>query len=931
MKTKLFLFVVTLFVSVCLFAQEPDGLSCENAIPVDTSYVGSVPAAGTFYYSASTYDLPLTCYFYPDTPVEQAPKVYVDFTCKPGVYDDPNIVELIKAGSGWGIALPLILTFTDEYDKDYNKYYSLTIGEFYRELMAQYNITYNVEAIVKLEAPCAGEIRMAPDTTFKSCVENSVWLNLPDTVITGFQREADSYVLPFADWKNDSIQFRWTGNTPVTVWIGETCDFEFKTSGSNCALDMFELNPDAGNGENIRVFTKQDIADYISAFGVGGVYYLRTVCAEDGELIVEKKPVSEEMQKAQALALEQSTTVAANNVEQVYYFPKEWENNNIVWTSSSDYQVTAYFSSNVTFAADENDPYVCAVYKFTPAAEGRELALSKKQMKAICDNVTGDNVFVKFVAAQKTIITPVLWSAGPCVESADEIYVNDSVRLQRNASSTAWRINIAQWAEQDVKLYWKGTSSIKMFLCDTCKGFTLNKSNAHVKLYKEVTINNDGSRDTVLLTKDELSAVAQYADSDGYLYFRFNNSAAGALITKADVYEPEPPVLTPIYTNESATLCYGESMNWNGKVLTETGEYIYTTLAANGADSIVTITLTVYPQTPSTTEKVTIEYGATYEWYGVDYNETGTYVRDLQDENGCDYQTTLVLTVKEKPILTTALVFDESINLEADNVDNTYYITRDWANLNIEFVTNSPDSVYAYFATAAEFDLDSQDPNFLAVYPFYRENGQSSLQLSAKQLNGLLDATSDTLFVVFHAFYNTQLTTYKWNACACVENSLELRPNDQHALIAYATNTVFRVKYSQWQDRDVTLLWNSNINLKAYLADTCDFKLTYSNKHVLNKKNYEIAANSSISIGKDVRTEAIDKGRLPDNGFLYFRFVSTEAGLLTTSFIQNGSGSTTDVEDLTIQSTHQLFIAPDGRMYLYVDGKRYNILGQVVD
>jgi hypothetical protein len=99
----------------------------------------------------------------------------------------------------------------------------------------------------------------------------------------------------------------------------------------------------------------------------------------------------------------------------------------------------------------------------------------------------------------------------------------------------------------------------------------------------------------------------------------------------------------------------------------------------------------------------------------------------------------------------------------------------------------------------------------------------------------------------------------------------------------------------------------------------------------LNKENYKIAANGSISIGKDVRTEAIDKGKLPDNGFLYFRFVSTEAGLLTTSFIQNGSGSTTDVEDLTIQSTHQLFIAPDGRMYLYVDGKRYNILGQVVD
>ena len=123
MKRFNFLVVAVLMLaSTTLFAQEPDGLTCENAIPVDTSYVGSVPAAGTYYYSASTYDLPMTCYFYPEHPIENAPKIYVDFTCTPGVYDDPNIVDLLKAGTGWGISLPLILTFTDEYDQDYNKF-----------------------------------------------------------------------------------------------------------------------------------------------------------------------------------------------------------------------------------------------------------------------------------------------------------------------------------------------------------------------------------------------------------------------------------------------------------------------------------------------------------------------------------------------------------------------------------------------------------------------------------------------------------------------------------------------------------------------------------------------------------------------------------------------------------------------------------------
>lgn len=829
MKTKLFLFVVTLFVSVCLFAQEPDGLSCENAIPVDTSYVGSVPAPGTFYYSASTYDLPMTCYFYPEHPIEQAPKIYVDFTCTPGVYDDPNIVKLLDAGSGWGIALPLVLTFTDEYDKDYNKYYSLTIGESYRELMAQYNITYNVEAFVKVEAPCAGEIRMAPDTTFKSCVENSVWLNLPDTVITGFQREADSYVLPFADWKNDSIQFRWTGNTPVTVWIGETCDFEFKTSGSNCALDMFVLHPDAGNGENIRVFTKQEIADYISIFGVGGVYYLRTVCSEDGDLIVEKKPMDEAMAKAKALAINEGTAILANDTAQVYYFPTTWKDNSMIWTSSSENPVTAYFSNNIHFAADKNDPNIIDTYSFSFAYQGRELALSQKQLKDICAKATGDFVFVKFVTTQATTITPALWSIGPCAEDADEILVNDSVRLQRNASSTAWRINIADWARQDVKLYWKGTSSNKVFLCDTCKGFTLNKTNTHVKLYKEISINSDGTRDTLLLTKDELSAVVQYADADGFLYFRFNNSAAGSLIVKAEVSEQEPPVIP-------------------------------------------------------------------------------------------------------EPETAKALVLDEAVDVLADDIEHVYYFTKDWANLSVEFEANSADSIIAYFGKTADFNIFGREAEYVAAYPFYVENNQSRLQFSAKQINTLLSGNAtDTLFVVFYSYNTTHVTPILWNACACVENSLELLPIDTKAIAAHSSDVVYRVKYSQWQDREVRLHWTGAETLWAYLADTCEFTLTANNRHVLNYNDVDIMPNDTMVIGEDVRAEAIDFGMLPADGFLYFRFQTAAAGWLTTSYDKNAGGPTTGVENTIVTKRNQVYCTPEGRLYIVIDNKRYNILGQVVD
>lgn len=829
MKRYFILFAAMLSINSMLSAQTPDGLSCETAIPVDTSYVGSVPAAGTYYYSASTYDLPMTCYFYPEAPISELPTIYVDFTCTPGYYEDPNLANMIQSASGWGIETPILFYFNRSLDEFGREVYTLSIDESYREMMTMFNITYDVDAIVQVTVPCGGDVQMAPDTTFRSCVENSKWLNLPDTVVTGLQHEGDSYVLPFADWRNDSIRFRWTGSeAPVTVWIGEQCDFEMNTTGDNCALDMFVLYPDAGNGENIRKFSKQEILDYISLFGEGGVYYMRTACAEDGELIVEKQPMSEIMANAKALMLNQPTSVAANDAEQLYYFPASWENNSMLWTSSSDYPITAYFSAKAEFEANETDANVLETYTFAPAANGRELALSKKQMKAICDKVSGDHVFVKLVAAQKTNVTPALWSVGPCAENADELFVNDSVRLQRNASTTAWRVNINQWAQQDVKLYWKGTSSIKVFLCDTCKGFTLNKSNAHVKLYKEVAINSDGTRDTLLFTKDELAAVAEFADSDGYMYFRFNNSATGSLIVKANVVEPEPGP-------------------------------------------------------------------------------------------------------EPEPAKVIALKLDSMIDIPMEDMQQTYCFTRDWENISVEFTTNTADSVIAYMGTKADFELFEPETGYIAQYPFFNQNDQSRLQLSAKQLSTLLNSSiADTIFVSFYAFDDVQITPILWNACACVENSFELMPNDQKVLAANSENTIYRVNYNQWQAHDVRLHWAGDLTLWAYLGYTCDFNLSATNKYVLNGNDVDILPNDTMVIGEEVRMKAIDWGRLPADGFLYFRFHGQSDGVLTSSIINRGNdGPTTGVDNVSSDvQRHQLFCTPEGVIYILVDGERYTLLGE---
>lgn len=595
MKTKILFPLVALCVaSVSIFAQTPDGLSCETAIPVDADYSGTVPAAGTYYYSASTYDLPITCYFYPETSIAEAPKVYVDFTCTPGYYEDLNLAEMIQSASGWGIATPIPFSFN--YSQE-DQAYVLEINESYREMMTTFNITYNVDAIVQLIVPCAGEVRLSPDTEFRSCVENSEWLTMPDSIAIGLQQEQNSSVLPLVDWRNDSIRFRWTGKqTPVTVWIGKECDFELNMSEEKGAMDMFVLYPDAGKDENIRNFTKQEIHDYISLHGEGGLYYMRAVSTENAELIIEKKPMSEAMEKAKPLILNQATDVAAKNTDQLYYFPASWgKNYNMLWTSSSNYPVTAYFSYAMEFAADKNDEKVTGYYTFLPAVNGCELTLNKKQMNALCDGATGDHVFVKFVAAQNTNITPSLWSVGTCAENADELFVNDSVRLQSNATSTAWRVNINQWSKQDVKMYWKGSTTIRVFLCDTCKGFTPNKTNAHVKLYKEIIIKKNNPRDTLLISKDELTALADFADSDGYMYFRFNNSSAGDMIITATL---DPTILPDIPVLPSSPCVEASLLINNGDQLTLNLDSAFTVYRINYNEWVAT--------------------GATLTWTGVE-------------------------------------------------------------------------------------------------------------------------------------------------------------------------------------------------------------------------------------------------------------------------------------------------------------------------
>ena len=128
-----------------------------------------------------------------------------------------------------------------------------------------------------------------------------------------------------------------------------------------------------------------------------------------------------------------------------------------------------------------------------------------------------------------------------------------------------------------------------------------------------------------------------------------------------------------VYTEEQMTAC--DSYEWNGQTYTQSGDYVYTTVAANGCDSIVTLHLTINNSEIGATEYVTICYGETYTWNGQTYSTEGEYSITLSNTLGCDSVATLQLTIMPEAATTTETVVIGSDELPYTWRGSTYSAT----------------------------------------------------------------------------------------------------------------------------------------------------------------------------------------------------------------------------------------------------------------
>ena len=112
--------------------------------------------------------------------------------------------------------------------------------------------------------------------------------------------------------------------------------------------------------------------------------------------------------------------------------------------------------------------------------------------------------------------------------------------------------------------------------------------------------------------------------------------------------------VNPTYTvSDAKTICQSElPYTWNNVVFNAAGTQNVTLQAANGCDSVVTMTLTVNPTYTVSDTRSVCPSELPYTWNGVTFNAAGAQSVTLQTINGCDSVVTMILTVNQTHVTT---------------------------------------------------------------------------------------------------------------------------------------------------------------------------------------------------------------------------------------------------------------------------------------
>lgn len=214
----------------------------------------------------------------------------------------------------------------------------------------------------------------------------------------------------------------------------------------------------------------------------------------------------------------------------------------------------------------------------------------------------------------------------------------------------------------------------------------------------------------------------------------------------------------------------------------------------------------------------------------------------------------------------------------AANDNSLYCFPRTWGAT--QFVANTEFITKAFFSNTSEFAASETDANVLKAYAMSLVNGERELNLSSREMKALTDeATDDYIYVRFQCASPVTITAYQWSASYCADISTTIIPGERFRIAAKSSSNILRLRYDDWKGYDMSIKWEQVVPLPTYIADTCYFTLSSTNKRVVK---YSSIKPKSTQV-YDVATVDSWASRVDADGYLYVRLNPGAAGDITFS------------------------------------------------
>ena len=212
-------------------------------------------------------------------------------------------------------------------------------------------------------------------------------------------------------------------------------------------------------------------------------------------------------------------------------------------------------------------------------------------------------------------------------------------------------------------------------------------------------------------------------------------------------------VNSSVYAEEHITAC--DSYTWNGDTYTQSGEYVYTTTAANGCDSVVTLHLTIN-QTQFSEE--TVVACDSYTWNGKTYTASGDYEYRTTTVDGCERLEVLHLTInKSEREEYWATAFDEYY---WDRNGNTYYSSGDYEHYTT--TEQGCERVEILHLTIIHSEHQDYYENACDAYEWH---GETYTQSGNYEYRSTLENGCERVEVLHLTIYSSQYEEYWETAC----------------------------------------------------------------------------------------------------------------------------------------------------------------------